>query len=269
MMYKLHATPWACRQNRQAHGQALTEGAAMLVVMVPIVALLILFLLNTYFVTTYNLKVQAIAFRAARQLSADKWWLGMQRTDYSKAAEDNARETINAELGLLGLRCKSPAVFAYRSGVMLRKKDTTIVRVDFDVDGLKAVKGFFFTPGMTLHASGISSDAEHAVTRHGQVLLQAVDPVSGQGIGIRIPAYNATVGNSKFAHPTWLRAGRSAGTYPVAYLRVKAKMEGCLINKKQDFATPDGNVVTQDVLQPAMARQTLMNARHTRQRLED
>src|SRR4051812_22173293 len=92
--------------QRRTRGQAIAESAAIMVVMVPVVALLVLLLLNTYFVATYNIKLQSIALNGARLVFADQWWLGMTRTDYSKAAEDNARQAINGQLAILGLTCK-------------------------------------------------------------------------------------------------------------------------------------------------------------------
>ncbi len=230
----------------------MVEGSAMLVVMVPIVVLLILCLLNTYFVTTYNLQVQAIAAGAARQVMSDKWWLGMTRTDYSVAAEANAADTIREKLAVLGLKLKGEPRFTYSDPrfAMLRKKDITIVRVEFDVDGVKIAKGSFFVPGLTLHGCGVSSDAEHCVTRHGQALLQFRDPQNGWGVGIRVPAYNATIGRSTPAHPDWLRCGKSSGDYPVAYLRVKCPTTGSTLNRSEDVRMPDGTVDTRIVQGP-------------------
>lgn len=230
--------------KRSERGQGIAEGAACMVVMVPVVGLLILLLLNTYFVATYNIKLQSIALNGARLVTSDEWWLGMTRTDYSQAAEDNARQAINGQLAILGLSCKTPPVFTYTEGVALRKKKITVVRVDFDVTP-KLVRGFFFPSVLTLHASGVSSNANHAVTRHGQIFLEAIDPVTHSGIGIRIPAYNATVGMNTPANPVWLRAGRSAGKFPVAYLQVKASSEGSTLNRMEDDSDDNGKVTTE------------------------
>lgn len=232
------------RRVRSSYGQALAEGAAIMVIMVPLVALLILFLINSYFISTHNIKIQSIASSAARMAVSEKWWLGMTRTDYSTAGEDNARQAIYSQLGFLGLTCKAPPVFTYKHDVMLRLKNITVVRVDFDVTP-KLAKGFFFPSFLTLHASGVSSDAEHAVTRHGQIFLEAIDPATGQGIGIRVPAYNATVGMNTSAHPLWLRAGRSAGKFPVAYLQIQANTDGSVINRQKDFTDEEGNVTNE------------------------
>lgn len=215
----------------------------MLVIMVPLVALLIIFLLNVYYLSTFNIKIQSVAQVGASMAVADKWWLGMTRTDFSVAAEQNARDAIYGQLAVLGLTCKAPPVFTYNRDVMLRKKETTIVRVDFDVQP-KLGPGVFFPSWVTLHARGVSSDAEHAVTRHGQIFFEAIDPVTRQGVGIRIPAYNATVGRETPAHPQWLHAGRSAGKYPVAYLRIQGNTDGSHFVRQQDMSDDNFNCTT-------------------------
>lgn len=228
---------------RGCRGAAIAEGAAILVIMVPLVAFLIVFLLDVYYLSTFNIKIQSVAQSGARMAVADKWWLGMTRTDFSVAAEQNARDAIYGQLAVLGLTCKAPPVFTYNRGVMLRKKDTTIVRVDFDVQP-KLGHGVLFPSWVTLHARGVSSDAEHAVTKHGQIFFEAIDPNSHQGVGIRIPAYNATVGRETPAHPLWLHAGRSAGKYPVAYLRIQGNTDGSTFIRQQDVADENFNCTT-------------------------
>jgi hypothetical protein len=223
------------RKMRASRGQAIVEGTAMLVVLTSVVAVLIACIVSTYVIGMYNLRLQAIAADGARQVAAYKWWLGMERPEYDQAAaEHDAQEAINGQLQALGMPLGSNWKFAY-SQVLLRKKETTVVRLDFDVRGVRIGPGLFFPGLLTLHASGVSSDAEHAVTRHGQVTFHAEDPGNpNRQRAVRIPVYNATIGDSTPAHPEWLRAGPSAvGDYPTAYIRLECKTNGSALNKQQ------------------------------------
>lgn len=230
---------------RSTRGGVIVEGAAMLTVMVPVLVLLILCLINTYFVTSYNLKLQAIAASGAREVMANRWWLGMTRTDYSNAAEQNTSYHIDEQLRAIGLKLKGHPTYTYTlpGQVKLRRKAITVVRVDFEVDGLKIAKGGFMVPGMSLHATGVSSDSEHAVTRNGQAFIAFRDPETQFGVGIRVPIYNATNGHGQPAQQHLLRMGRSAGTYPVAYLRVEVPHAGH-ITRVEDITDAANNVTT-------------------------
>jgi hypothetical protein len=248
----MRTTPCArqayCR-TRSTKGQALVEGASMLVVMTIVIALLLLGLLNTYILGAYNLKMQPIAASAARRVAACKWWLGMIRPEYNqREAEIDAEQALNGELKSVGLPEANNVKFSY-STVMLRKKLTTIVRVDFDVNKVKIAQGLFFPSFITLHASGVSSDAEHAVTRHGQATIHAQDPSDpASQRAIRVPVYNATVGLNRAAHPRWLRADRGTGTYPVAYLRLDCDSEGSRINKQGTNPATNRTEVTDEAI---------------------
>ena len=159
----------------------------------------------------------------------------MQRPEYNeRLAEEDAKQSLNNELKALGLNAASNFKVSYTRNVMLREKQTTIARVDFDMDNLQNAKGAIFLPGFRLHASGVASDAEHAVTRHGQALLLVKDPndpnLNNQR-GIRVPVYNATIGQSTPAHPTWMVAGPSIGPTPAAHLVLNCSSAGSMIQK--------------------------------------
>ena len=215
----------------------------MLSVMTMVLALLFLLILNTYFISENNVKLQFAASHAARRISNAKWWLGMERPDYNaRLAEKDAKQALDNELHALGLSSASNFTASY-SNVMLRRKKITIVRIDFDVDGLQLCRGLCFDGASTLHGNGIASDADHAVTPHGRALILADDPSTGARHGIRVPVYNATNGDSTAAHPTYLRAGVSAGKYPVANLTVQCNTAGSKIARFMDLG-PNQTVQT-------------------------
>ena len=174
----------------------------------------------------------------------------MQRPEYNeRLAEQDAEQALNTELKALGLNTASNFRVAYTRNVMLREKQITIARVDFDMENLQNAKGAIFLPGFRLHACGVASDAEHAVTRHGQALLLVKDPndpnLNNQR-GIRVPVYNATIGLSTPAHPSWLVAGPSIGPTPTAHLVLNCSSAGSKIQKAKQVG--NNTVITQGPL---------------------
>lgn len=240
--------------KRPRTGQAIAEGAAIFVVMAMVAAFLLFCLINTYLICAYNMRLQTVAAEGARRIVAQKWWLGMQRPEYNlEQAKRDAERTVNLELKAMGLPQASN--FSYKSStVFLRKKLTTVLRMDFDVSGLKIAQGLFFPPFLTLHASGVSSDAEHAVTRHGQGFI-VVENSAGIQRGIRMPIYNATIGQNTAAHDRWLKASDEAiGDYPSAYLRVQCDSDG-YINKQQDNKDEKGSEITDGAAWDSLPRE--------------
>lgn len=222
-------------QGRQQFGQAMIEFSAITTVMTLLIVLLAALLVNTYFFSNLSYRVQDVACEGARLVGANKWWLGIQRREYNElSAREQAMSAVNAELEKMGLPRASNVHFDKQT-ILLQRKDTTITRLDFDVTGVKTIAGIFPAP-VTIHASGIYSDAEHALTKHGQVLLHFVDPSDpSKTCGVRVPVYNATVGKDTAAHPTWMVAGNEAvGQYPMAYLRMECKQEAVLLKKNDD-----------------------------------
>lgn len=208
----------------------------MIAAMTLLVMLLLFGLLQTYYLGNYNLKLQYAASTAARRVCANKWWLGVERPDWEAdqpQAEAAATQAINAELAGMGLSKVSKVTFTY-SNSLLRRKEITLARVEFDVDVLKMPRAGFLPGKITLHAIGVSSDAEHAITKHGQAFMHVTDPNTKMERGIRIPAYNATVGEETPAHPTWLNAGKAVPNYPLAYLQLKCKTDGSELTKQKE-----------------------------------
>ncbi len=239
---KRNSTPKLNSGRRSQCGQALVEGTVMLSVMTTVLAMLFLLVLNTYFISESNVKLQFAASHAAKRISDAKWWLGMERPDYhQESAESDAKLALDNELHALGLPSASNFTASY-SSVMLRQKSVTIVRIDFDVDGLQLCSGLCFSGAAKLHGNGIASDADHAVTPHGRALILAEDPNTGVRHGIRVPVYNATNGNDTPAHPTFLNAGISAGKYPVANLSIQCNTAGSRIAR---FINPAPNQTVQ------------------------
>lgn len=225
----------ASKPVRTDRGQALVEGTVMLGVMIVFVVLLLLVLINTYQLSNYNYRLQAIATEAARKVSADKWWLGMERPEYNYTQScREAEEIAKEELVKNGLVSQSADISPFTwstSFAQLRGKRVTIVKVAFNLNKAKIISGGFFPSAVKLQASGIASDAEHAVTKHGVALIHA-DDGAGNQTAIRVPVYNATIGNNTPAHSGWMNAGDAAvGDAPHAYLRMECSSAGSTLQR--------------------------------------
>jgi hypothetical protein len=218
------------QQQRKFSGQAIVEGAALMVVLVPLVVILTFMLVNASIVGTYAYRLNAIASESSRQYNAGKWWLGMERTGFNvPAAQQDVKDLVNAEIAASGWpEAKADNFqFDYTAG-MMNNQPITVLRVSFDVSGLKVLSAGVFPSTVKIHATGISSDAEYAVARHGMVVIHTVGGKSQRAI--RIPAYNATIGRDTPAHPDfhWLHAGPSIGTSPVINFNIKCDSSGVL-----------------------------------------
>lgn len=213
---------------RSQKGQSLVGGTVMMVMMSTLVVGMVLLLLNMATLANDNQQLQGIACEAARQVAAQKWWLGMERTEWKDnqiAAEAQAKEAIDAEFSAMGLPATSKVNFAYRKprtggGVL------TVVEVSFDVSGIKVSSGGLFPSVVWLHITGVSSDSEHATAKHAMALILIEDPSDPRiQRGIRVPIYNATVGHNEAAAPAF-KVGTSVGNFPNAYLNVQCRNDG-------------------------------------------
>jgi hypothetical protein len=224
--------------KRTAKGQAIVEGTVMLAVLIGFVAVILFLLANTSLMSSYNYRINAVAAEGARQYVAGMWWLGMKRpffqTDLAKVDVDKLAKAEIAQMGLLNAEVVGDVkVKTHRQKV--KDKEITIVQVDFDVKGLEILTAGIFPKEVTMHASGIATDAEYAVEKHGMALLHTSypDPLNPQvniERAIRVPVYNATVGYNTPASndPRWLRAGDSIGHYPVVELTLYCPSSGNL-----------------------------------------
>lgn len=232
--------------SRSNKGQVIVESAAMFAVLITAVVLLILLAINTYVVGSYNVRLQAAASNAARNIVAQKWWMGMERPEYNEAdATADALNTLNLELEAMGLPHAEGFKPTFTREIMLREKAITLVRVDFNVT-LGGKSGCILPTSVPLHISSISSDAEYAVTTHGRALILC-GPKGGPQTGIRVPVYNATIGKQTPAHPTMLVAGNTPGESPTAHLVLYCNSAGSTIQKHKDIAqnvtVPSGELV--------------------------
>lgn len=228
--------------SRSNRGQALVEGVAMLAVLITVVTLLLLLTINTYVVGSYNVKLQSAASNAARNIVAQKWWMGMERPEYRESeATADALRTLNTELAAMGLPAAKNFKPTFTREIMLREKAITLVRVDFNVT-LGGGKGCILPVAIPLHISSISSDAEYAVTTHGRALIMA-GPKGSPQTGIRVPVYNATIGKQTPAFAPMLTAGETPGESPTAHLVLYCNSAGSAAQKHKDIA-PNTTVPT-------------------------
>lgn len=226
---------------RRAGGQAVVEGTIMMVILTTTATLLTLLLLNTAVLGKYSYRMQAIASETARHMNAERWWLGMQRTNYNPdQAKIDAAKLINKELEMMGLPHASKIHIKYiPQQVEIPGSATipiTLIKIDIEVGALSAVSGGVFPNLITLKASGMSSDAQYAVPRNGMALLHFVDPSPrapyekvGIERAIRVPVYNVTNGREEAADPSgeWLTAGNSLSeNFGKAYIKLECPNSG-------------------------------------------
>jgi hypothetical protein len=221
-------------------GQAIVEGAAIVPVMIVLAVVCVYLLLNASILGTYSYRINAIASESARQMNAGRWWLGMERTGFIiPAAEGDVRALVEAEVKAMGWPGAKVSNFAFNyDRATAGDQPLNLVRVSFDVSGIKVHSGGIFPSTVTLHASGMCSDAEFAVPRHGMATIHAIDPEPPytQRV-VRVPVYNTTVGNSIPANSRWLRADTSLGTSPVVNMNVYCEHSG-ILNLNRTF--PNG-----------------------------
>jgi hypothetical protein len=215
------------RTHRSAKGQAIIGGTACLILLTTLFSGMLLLLLNSGILSTDNQQLHGIASEAARHIAGSKWWLGMERPEYdANAATSEAEQAVNAELATLGLPQAQNFTVTYSKG-FVRQTEVTIVNVSFDVFGLKTVSGNKFPSFVKLNVSAASSDAEQATTKHALALILVLDPKTNEiKRGIRVPIYNATLGNGYPLDPGLLRAGDSVGNFPVAYMKLNCPNDG-------------------------------------------
>ena len=224
--------------SRTGKGQAFVEGTVMLAVLIGFVAVTLFLIANTSLMSSYNYKINAVAAEGAKQYVAGMWWLGMKRpffqTDLAKLDVDQLAKAEIAQMGLRNAQVVGQ-VHVTTHTKMVKDKEITIVKVDFDVKGLEILTAGVFPREVTMHASGIATDAEYAVEKHGMALLHTVypDPLNPQvniERAVRVPVYNATVGFNTPASndPRWLRAGDSIGESPVVEMTLYCPSSGNL-----------------------------------------
>jgi hypothetical protein len=239
---------------RSAQAQAILEGACILPILILFSVLLCFLLLNTSIVGSYNYRLNAIATEGARQYCAGRWWAGMER--FQGTDEESNFDEEGAKNDVKTLIAEEVKAMGYADAVVSnlqltpRKalfdgQDYTIMAVSFDVSGLPVFSGGFFPSKISLHASGIASDAEHATAKHGQALIHVVDPEdSTKQRGVRVPVLNATIGNNLPADPSqtdaWLKAGQTLGTPPIVTMNIYCENFGLLSMQGTD---KEGNTI--------------------------
>lgn len=212
------------RRRRLAKGQALLSGTMMIALVVAIVVPLLALLLNLQILGNQHDSMQKLAGEAASQIAAQRWWLGMERKDFKpEEATQKAFAALNCELAELGYpRARNFTVQFDQATAGVN--EIGIVQVGFDVNGLPLAGAGILPSVTTLHVNGVSSDSEHSITRHGQILIHVCGP-DGQERGVRIPCYNATNGNGSAVSggPT---TGNSVGQDPHGYMQILCKNSG-------------------------------------------
>jgi hypothetical protein len=93
--------------SRSSGGQAIVEGAAMLVVIVMFFVGLIMFAVNIYATMAYQTKLDTVAREAVFAIKEERYWLGVKRLDYkeevAKRKARNIADELCKRLGLPGI----------------------------------------------------------------------------------------------------------------------------------------------------------------------
>ncbi len=89
---------------RNKQGQAIIEGACILVVLTAVFVSLLMFGINVYAALTYQTKLDTVAREAVSVIRENKYWIGVKRLDYKKEiAEEKARQMADEVCKRLGL----------------------------------------------------------------------------------------------------------------------------------------------------------------------
>ena len=173
------------KKSRSASGQAIAEGAAILVMFTMIFIGCLLLFLNTYLTSSYQSKLQLAATLAAQSVEAQKYWLGALRPDYNpQAAADNAQAVANNVLKILGM----PPVDKFQVSSVPTNNSTSITSVELSLNQIPLLAGW--TLPVPLSATSAWSTSETNVFLG--VQLQFYDPTTSsnsQAKTVTVPAY--------------------------------------------------------------------------------
>jgi hypothetical protein len=184
--------------GRTLKGQALLEGVAVLMLIIPIAIGLLLLLVNTYMAFSTQEKIKQVAQAAAQYTTGKKYWLGVTRIDYNQSAvHDQVRILVDALLSEVGLPAAASVEINEREiappGI---EGVTTVSNVTIRVNGIKTIGGLF-VPVFGLTATGTSLEQNLPPYAVGQIIH--VDPTHPERSRlVMFPAYGAGRENGQF-----------------------------------------------------------------------
>lgn len=247
------------RSGRRSHsGQAIAEGAAMMWVIVTVAVLLIMFGINVYTIVQTHLKLQMIAYEAAKLKGASQYWLGMERSN-SPANDPAAQAALDQQLihiaQTYGIKL-DPRAFSFSEGAY-----TTTCVIDLDKLTLPYGTGVFASFNNQPHrvAAEVAIEAKAPPTAVGVVTF--ADPHSNQARALYMPLYGcATISGGSWHAPSsnvpyvnnlmpaW------SGTIPLvggtALAAGPVTNNGSLFGAKLLTSTPQGVSMSPGVAQP-------------------
>jgi hypothetical protein len=96
---RAHKFDYLFGARRQQAGQALAEGAASLVIFIPIALIMIIGLVNVFAMTVYSTKLNLIATEVVQFRRDNRYWLGMERTDITPEEATAKAQQLAYDLG--------------------------------------------------------------------------------------------------------------------------------------------------------------------------
>lgn len=214
--------------SRDFRGQGIVEGVVGTWLIVTVGIMILLLLINVGFLFLYQDKANRAANEAARHINNGQYWLGMERPDFEtnrSKLETEAKGLANATLAFMGMPELSNWHADPKKIKIGESGEALVVKVSFDVSGLRAVSGSFFPPFLTIKASGIASEAATLPYAMAVLNFQQTDPsLPTKQRAVRFPIYCITSAQGEGAnHQTNPRteSGRfPGGEVMVAYMGI-------------------------------------------------
>ncbi len=170
------------RFNRRQKGQAIAEGAAFLLILIPLMIGLVFLTLFIVINGYYHVILAQVADSGARSAVNQRYWLGAQRPDYDAAATGGNVQTLISSLWkTIGL----PGTITSTVDV----SSPTIVTVSVYVTGAPIPTCGFLPAGLQLAAT--SAEPYNIDRPTGVLGFTVADPTNGNGNALYLPAYGA------------------------------------------------------------------------------
>lgn len=198
------------KRERGQLGGVLVEGVVSLWMIVMAGVLLVMLILNVGMMILNSEKINTVACEAAKNIDAQKFWLGMPRDDYkADEATDNARELADRMLDNFGLP-KTTDFKVVETETRIGGRLVSLIKVELQVSGLRTVGGFF-PPFVKLSGSGMT--CPNAVPPYATMVMTIVDPKTNgaNNQAVVFPVYGAL--KHSFA------SGYSDNTSPYAHAK--------------------------------------------------
>ncbi len=173
------------KSSHRQNGQAIAEGAAFLVILLPIMLAVLFLTLYIGISSYYHVVLVQVADAGARSAVNERYWIGAQRPDYDPK---KAGTKIMALVTNLWTQTGLPGtVDPTMSAVDLTSTDT--VTVTLSVNNVPIPSGGFLSPILALQAKAV--EPYNIESAFGVLGISAWDPTSTNGMGIYVPCFGA------------------------------------------------------------------------------